>query len=346
MVGERVKHARIYHGWTQVKLAELIGKTQAAIHKIEKTDSAAPETVAAIAEVSQFAPWFFDRGHLPDLPKGSLRFRKRLTAPVRDDERIRAHVRQAIEAISDLEERLPKNVHVPTVRLRPVPSDVSITDDFIEDLAVQCRELLGVGPEDPIPNLTRAIERAGVTIIGSSQEIEKHEGASYWPDFPKGRPIICVSRGRPGDRHRLCLAHELGHFLLHQLQEDRDTREMEAQAFRFAGALLLPREAAFEVIETPVVLRDLAMLKAKYGISIAALVRRSLDLGIITPVRRESLEKQISARGWRKSEPVRVNSEQPQLVRDIVRASTGTDHPWRLHSILGLPPLAIRDMLT
>ncbi|MBU6430508.1 MAG: ImmA/IrrE family metallo-endopeptidase, partial [Cyanobacteria bacterium REEB65] len=40
-----------------------------------------------------------------------------------------------------------------------------------------------------------------------------------WPDYPNGRPIICLSRGRPGDKDRFSLAHEFGHLVLHQLRD-------------------------------------------------------------------------------------------------------------------------------
>ncbi|MBU6430507.1 MAG: hypothetical protein KGR26_15930 [Cyanobacteria bacterium REEB65] len=86
-------------------------------------------------------------------------------------------------------------------------------------------------------------------------------------------------------------------------------------------------------------------MKSRFGISIRALVRRCLDLGLVTPERRVSLEKQISARGWTKDEPVRVDPARPQLVREIVSRATGTDNPVRLHMALGLPPIAIRDMV-
>jgi Zn-dependent peptidase ImmA (M78 family) len=320
----------------------MVGKSQPAISAIEKGKPASAEMVAAIAKQTQFAPWFFERGSLPDLPIGSLRYRKRAAARVRDDERIRAHVRQTVEVLDDLREKTP---FVP-VRVVPLTSDVHVDDDFLEDLVVRCREWLGVGPYDPIPNLTRAVERAGVAVIGSSQEIEKHEGAGYWPDFPSGRPIICLSRGRPGDKHRLSLAHELGHLVLHQLRNaDDDLATMEAEAFRFAGALLIPSEAAYEHIQPPVTLQDLALVKARFGISIRALVRRSLDLGLISPDRRTSLEKQISARGWSREEPVHVEPERPQLVGAIVAGAMGTDNPAKLHLSLGLPPIAIRDMV-
>lgn len=342
MLGDRVRHARSYHGWTQGRLAELVGVTQPAISQIEKGGPASEDTLAQIASATQFAPSFFIRGPLPDLPAGSLRWRKRASARVRDDERVRAHVRQALELLGDLE----MVADGPPVRIRPVPQARAVDFDVIEAIAIEAREWLGCGPLDPIPNLMRAVERAGVPVIGSSHEIEKHDGASYWPNFPIGRPIIAITRGLPGDRERLSVGHELGHLVLHTLRQVDDHHDAEGEAFRFGGALLLPREAALECIETPVTLRQLAMVKARFGIAISALVRRCLDLQIINADRRLSLERQISARGWRKDEPVYVPNERPQLVRDFVSAVAGTTKPSQLHKRFGLPALAIRDLIS
>jgi hypothetical protein len=71
-------------------------------------------------------------------------------------------------------------------------------------------EQVGVGPCDPIPNVIGAVERAGVVVIGSAVEIEKHDGASFWPDCPYGRPIICISRGTSGDRQRFNVGQNWG----------------------------------------------------------------------------------------------------------------------------------------
>jgi len=341
MLGDRVRHARTYHGWTQGKLAELVGVSQPAISQIEKGGPAADDTIARIASATQFTPSFFTRGPLPDLPTGSLQWRKRASARVRDDDRVRAHVRQTLELLADLE----RVADGPPVRVRPVSQTRLVTGDVIESIANEAREWLGCGPLDPIPNLMRAVERAGVAVIGSSQEIEKHDGASYWPNFPSGRPIIVITRGLPGDRERLSVGHELGHLVLHTVRHVEEHKEAEGEAFRFAGALLLPEEAALEAIEEPVTLRQLAMVKARFGIAISALVRRCLDLGIIDPDRRLSLEKQISARGWRRDEPVHVPNERPQLVRDFVATVTGTTRPGHLHERFGLPALAIRDLI-
>ena len=62
--------------------------------------------VDGIATVSGFARWWFDLGPLPDLPKGSLRFRKKSSSTQADEERVRAHIRQAIEVIERLGPRV------------------------------------------------------------------------------------------------------------------------------------------------------------------------------------------------------------------------------------------------
>ena len=336
-----MRHVRAYHGWTQAELASAVGVTQPAISQIERGGPPSDETLAAIARATQFAPQFFERGPMPDLPRGSLRWRKSASARVRDDDRIRAHVRQTIELLAELE----SFAKGPPVRIVPLPADEAVGDDAIEEAANEARDWLDVGPLDPIPNLTRAVERAGVAVIGSSQEIEKHSGASYWPNFRSGRPIIVISRGSPGDRDRFSIGHELGHLVLHTLLQVEDGKVAESEAHRFAGALLIPKAAALDVIETPVTLRQLAHVKARYGIAISALVRRCLDLRLIDEARRVSLEKQISARHWRKHEPVHVPNEQPRLVREFIAGVAGTIKPNALHARFYLPPLAIRDLI-
>lgn len=340
MIHERVRHARVYLGWPQTQLAEMVGVSQPAISQIEKTGQVSDETLEAIAAVTGFSSWWFRQGPLPDLPLGSLRFRKRAGTPARDDERVRANIRQALEII----DRFSAVVEIPPVRVHPVPSAEELDGEAIEVKALEVREWLGVGPLDPIPSVVRAVERAGVVVMGSALEIERHDAVSFWsPDSL--RPFICFSRGFPGDRNRLSMAHEAGHLVLHQLRRI-SAPQAESEAFRFASALLLPSTVAHEELEQPVTLRSLAYVKARWGISIAALIRRCWDLGVISDEKRTSLEKQLSARGWRKAEPVHVPDESPLLITKMIKAAAGTSSPQRLHSLLGLPPLACKDLMT
>jgi Zn-dependent peptidase ImmA (M78 family)/DNA-binding XRE family transcriptional regulator len=339
MIHERIRHARLYLGWSQTKLADIVGISQPAISQIEKTGQISDETLEAIAAVTGFSPWWFRQGPLPDLPMGSLRFRKRAGTPLRDDERVRANIRQALEVI----DRFSEVVEIPPVRVRPVSSAEELDGEAIELKVLEVREWLGVGPLDPIPSVVRAVERAGVVVMGSALEIERHDAVSFWsPDSL--RPVICFSRGFPGDHNRLSMAHEIGHLVLHQLRYVT-AAQAESEAFRFAGALLLPSTVAHEELEEPVTLRSLAYVKARWGISIAALIRRCWELGVISDAKRTSLEKQLSARGWRKTEPVHVPDETPLLIPKMIKMAAGSSSPQRLHSLMGLPPLACKDLM-
>ena len=340
MISDRVRNARLYHGWSQIDLANKVGTTQPKISQMESGDYTSSDLLDGIARVTQYSRSWFDQGPLPDLPLGSLRFRKQASSTVKSDEQVRAHVRQAVEII----ERFSSLPEAPRVRIVPISPEQTPTLDDIEVIAAEVREYIGVGPLDPITNLVRAIERAGIAVIGSTVDMEsgQHSGASYWPDYPFGRPVICISRGMPGDRQRFTTAHELGHLILHQWRKP-EPKIAEQEANRFAGALLIPRQAV-EDIEGPVTLRTLAHVKARWGISIRALVKRCLDLHVIDAGHRVSLEKQISSRKWNKQEPVEVPYEQPRLVSRLIELGTGTKAA-KSSSQLGLPPLVLRDLV-
>ena len=55
--------------------------------------------------------------------------------------------------------------------------------------------------------------------------------------------------------------------------------------------------------------------------------------------------KQLSARGWRKAEPVEVPAEQPALLLKTLRLVYGTDRPAAVAAHTGLAPVAIMDLV-
>jgi Zn-dependent peptidase ImmA (M78 family) len=93
-----------------------------------------------------------------------------------------------------------------------------------------------------------------------------------------------------------------------------------------------------------VTLRSLAYIKAEYGISIAAMIRRALDLQVIDTARRTSLEKQLTSRGWRKSEPVEVQEERPLLISKMIEAATKTQSLSQQARETGLARQTLREM--
>ena len=92
-------------------------------------------------------------------------------------------------------------------------------------------------------------------------------------------------------------------------------------------------------------LRSLAWVKSQWGISISSLIRRGHDLRLIDQQRYQSLMKQLSARGWRKQEPVEVPVERPALLPKTLRLVYGSDRPVAIAADTGLSPVAIRELI-
>ncbi len=320
MIGERVRLAREASRLTQQELADSAGLAQATVSDIEagRVLRPAPDVVAKMAHATSFPETFFYRGPLPDLPEGRYRRLKRGTS-IKVDKQVRAQIRQVLELVQKAESVLK----LPPVSIEPCREVKS--GEAIEGIAAKVRESLGVGARDPIPNVTRASERAGIVVLRLPSELPFHDGFSAWPDYAlDGRPVIALTGNRSPDRERFTILHELGHLVLHTLRGDEVTpKQAEDEANRFAGAMLIPSVSAKDAMRPPVTLRILMGVKAHYGVSIAASAQRALDLGLITREHFVSLRKQLSARQWRYQEPVEVTPEWPVLIGKIIDSLAG-----------------------
>lgn len=340
LAGERIRSLRHLLGLTQEELAKASGLAQSTISEIERDRLAASDDILEAISVSTGTPRTFFDVMPPDVPLGTLRFRKYASARRGETKRVKALFDEAYRITCDL----LSEAGYGGPDLPIVTGDVS--GDEIEALANETRESLGIGGDGPMRHVTRACERAGIAVVPLTlpgQEDEPHAidhfGISYWPS-PHEPALIAYFTGGPGDRQRFTLAHELGHLVLHSRR--RTVADPEGEAHRFAGALLVPRNRAEEMMRDPVVLTDLARMKATWGVSIQALVMRGAHLGLIDEARKLSLFKQMSARGWRKEEPVPVHHEAPILVRRLLAARYGNTTPDRkIAEVVGIQPLTL-----
>ena len=330
--------ARDYLGWTQAELAYRAKVGQSAISQVENGGPIGLDTLKSICWATDYSMDFFTRGPLSDMPDLSLRYRSRASRPAKFANRFRAHCRHGIELVEDLWQRLD----LPPVTIQPVVEKIDL--EAIEKIALLTRRQLGIGIDDPVPNVIRAAERGGVFIFGSSIDAETIDAASVWSSLPTDRPLICFVRGRPGDRQRLSVAHELGHLILHKYRRV-DNAIAEKEAFRFAAAMLIPEHAAREELKPPILLSRLVWKKAKWGVSVAALIRRAFDLRLIDDFRYRSLQKQLSARKWTKVEPGDVRPEEPILMAQTLRQAYRADDPSTISAHVGLSRLAARDLI-
>jgi len=111
-------------------------------------------------------------------------------------------------------------------------------------------------------------------------------------------------------------AHELGHLVLHRSLAERTLydaaafKEIERQAFYFAGAFLLPGESFAAEVWSPS-LPAFVALKMRWKVSVGAMIMRCANLEMIGEEYKQRLFKHYSAKGWRKREPLDEESEMP-----------------------------------
>lgn len=173
-------------------------------------------------------------------------------------------------------------------------------------------------PHGPIQNLTAVLENARGIIIPFDFETTKIDAISHWP--PGLPPLFFINKYIPTDRIRFTLAHELGHIVMHQ---NLATPDVEEQANEFAAEFLMP-ERDIRPYLTDLSIEKLASLKPFWKVSMAALLKRAIDLQIITPRHGRTLWMQISKAGYKVREPMDLDipPEPSRLLGEIVKVHT------------------------
>lgn len=305
---ERVQRLRVSNGLTQADLAASVGVPTATLSRVLSGHLALDEErVLELASTLDCAPQLLS---LPPADKLHTKpwLRAYADAPAKTVEQFIADTVLAFEAFDRLRLKLiPERL--------PIYSGDLNDENGIDEFADTVRDAAEiVSPH--VPNMTRAAERLGCVVLPMANELGKHLGMSLYVD---GTPVIRVARPGPhvpGDRQRFTVAHELGHLTLHQSCPPPDnadeSRAIERQAHRFAGAFLLPADEFLDDLEAQggrVTLTTLSRMKSRWGVAVKAMVVRLQQLHRVDTDQARSLYKQISARGWNKGEPVEVENE-------------------------------------
>lgn len=321
--GERLTILRDLEGLTQAALADFFEVSQSFLSQVERGNRPMPRDMALAACQRFSLPEAFFAAVEGPAGTGEFTFRKKSSALVRDERRIKAlHVEAArlFHAVSE-ESGLPP-AELP---------DPDLSQQDPEACAEVLRERSGLGPDQPIVNMTRFTERLGVGVIlgldAAGDAVSDHTGISR-PSRLNDRPLVAVVPPAPGAIQRISVGHELGHLIF-----DRDAGATirgirspeEARAFRFAGALLLPAGVVRSRITENLTLHAYLRVKADYGISVPAILRRARDLAVISAARYRSLSIQLASMGWRDQslEPVEVATERPTLLHQALTKLAG-----------------------
>ena len=297
---------RVARGLTQHDLAQETKISQGLLSKAESGVVALDEERLAVLAEALGAPQ--DLISMPVSEVGSSPYvfhRKRSTLPVSKVNQLRAELDLTHVQVAGILGR-----RAPQLRLEriPLPEDGF---DSPEDIARQVRSALGV-PEAPVLHLARALEDAGVVVVTRPLGSTRIDAIVSWPT---GRsPLVLLGDHAPADRQRFSLAHELAHAVMHQVP----TEEQESEADRFASEFLMPAAAIRPQLEA-LTIPKLAKLKATWGVSMAALLRRGRDLGLVNDAQYRQLNVELSRAGYRTNEPVEVPRENPILLPRVIQ---------------------------
>lgn len=165
------------------------------------------------------------------------------------------------------------------------------------------------------------MENAGVVCSRFEQGGALMDGYSQWNEREKRPYVILASDKNNFFRSRFDAAHELGHLVLHRYIERLDGinfKPIESQAHKFAACFMLPEESFSVELSTHPTLENFIALKNRWGMSAQSMILRAKELQLISPEDYQRLYKGISARGWRKGEPL-DDIKRPESVRLMPR---------------------------
>lgn len=298
-------------GWSQAKLAERAGVDQAVISRAENglIDLAGPKLDHIAAALGCPVELLTDERHVEGLQVTCLHHRRKSS-------KLTAAKKRQVEGVTHLtrisvEGLLAGLELVPEVALEPM--DIDVYEDPAE-IARLMRARWRV-PSGPIPNVVRLLESVGIIVVVRHLGTIDQDAVSSWPPTPDRPPLMLLNVGLPPDRERFTAVHEVGHLLMHRIPSET----MEREADEFASEFLAPADEIAPDLAglTTGQLPRLLELKSKWGMSVAALIRRAKDLDIISERQYREFQIRLNQLGWRRTEP--VAGLQPEFPRTLDR---------------------------
>ncbi|GAB4911448.1 ImmA/IrrE family metallo-endopeptidase [Mycobacterium heckeshornense] len=301
--GLRVNQARIMRAMTVTAAREALGWKHSRLNRLEKSTTASLpiEDFERLVDVLRFPAKFFTTAPTSRVHAAELLFRapRSITAAERE------YLAQFAALAGEFLDELDRRAQLPPVRLPVLPSDTPVAV-----AAERVRHAWGLDPDVPIEFLTHEIERGGVAIVmrrwltsssrrvlgdeDSTGKLDKHLGYSVRVGEFNTRPLIVVRQSSSWERTRWTLAHEVGHLSLHASGDVTDERE--EQASEFASELLAPAAVLAEEVPRAPSLAELLPVKARWGISLGALLKHLHSSGLLSTDRFEALRRQLYTR--------------------------------------------------
>lgn len=301
--GERLKKARIYRGLTVAELAESVAQQRQTLSMYEIGKSQPSSTLAdTLAKTLDFPKQFFYEKPEP-VSKGTVYFRSLLTT----SKKYRSEQMVKMEFLCQIYEFLQDYIEFPELDIPTFPANITPSE-----AANLLRQAWGLGNK-PLDNLVSLVEQHGILVTTYNTSTDDVDAFSK-PVIIDGNTTFLIaysSNKTSAARIHFDIAHELGHICMHEWSDDiedlgkEEFKARELQAHAFAAAFLLPADTfGSDAKSGPASLVYYKQLKRKWKVSIAAMIRRARELGVLTPDEYVMLVSQMQKRGQRKEEPL------------------------------------------
>lgn len=287
---ERLAWIRKKRGLNKSNLAVSLGVDLRSISGYESGEYVpSSDNINKLANLLNVDSKFFFLGDLPGPSSDQVSFRSfsKLSAAKRDMALGSAAIAFALYEWLSKRFELPEPA-IPEMRDAGSP----------EEAATELRYMWGLG-EKPISNIVHLLESKGVRIYSLALDIADVDACCTWHNSV---PFIFLNTKKSNARRRFDAAHELGHLVLHR-HGVFGGKDIEREADEFASAFLMPRDGIRSTAPRLPNLANVIPNKSRWGVSVGAYVVRLHRLKLISDWHYRTLYKQISHRGFRKSEP-------------------------------------------
>ena len=240
---------------------------------------------------------------------GEVAFRRKKRLGKKIKEQILEQTRDFLERSAQIEYSLDiKFGRIPTY-----PRQITSLEQ-VEEAAKELRKKWKLG-HNPIHSIVDELEAENIRVLALKAD-EAFDGMASLPTNEEH--FIVFNSARSIDRQRFTLLHEIGHHYLDIVP----TIDEEKVVNRFAGAFAIPRGEMIDRLGGhrrrlhPV---ELLEMKSEFGISVAALLYRAKDCGILSEYAHRDAMIAISSLGWRKQEPDVFNgNETPSRLLELL----------------------------
>jgi Zn-dependent peptidase ImmA (M78 family)/DNA-binding XRE family transcriptional regulator len=352
---QNVKSIQIYReqlGLSQAELGDRLGVTRQTIAAWEKEER--EPSVAQLMRIAQALNIGIDL--LIHQPQDSLAIVEtgllfRADQPSALTPYLRAALSQKASNYGFIEQLVKE---IPTLpEMRPLKE---YDPDFVEEVAREIRDWLGVGEISPLGDVFAILESKGLKVILHPLPSEVSGFSAY---NEESGATIFVNATHCSERKFFTALHELAHLIFHRLEyrvprvhgKGSDHRELTAN--HLAGAVMLPADVIKRELSA---YRDrwipeplLIDIKKRYTVSMRTVLYRASQTGLISKKQQGqqigTLNKKYGKddEPFHLPEPEHLNRLERLVYQALIKEEITTS---RASEILGKPFIEVRESLT